>query len=44
MRKRQGDIQRQMRLIGDVFDPVVMERTRERIEKEEEAEERREKK
>lgn len=41
MRKRQGDIQRQMRLIGDVFDPAVMERTRERIEKEEEAEERR---
>ncbi len=44
MRKRQGDIQRQMRLLGDVFDPVVMERTRERIEKEEEAEERRAKK
>ena len=44
MRKRQGDIQRQMRLLGDVFDPVVMERTRERIEKEEEAEERRERK
>lgn len=44
MRKRQGDIQRQMRLLGDVFDPAVMERTRARIEKEEEIEERREKK
>lgn len=40
MRKRQGDIQRQMRLLGDVFDPAVMERTRERIEQEEEAEAR----
>lgn len=38
MRKRQGDIQRQMRLLGDVFDPAVMERTRERIRKEEEQE------
>lgn len=44
MRKRQGDIQRQMRLLGDVFDPAVIERTRERIAKEEEAEERRAKK
>ena len=44
MRKRQGDIQRQMRLLGDVFDPVVMQRTRERIEQEEAAEERKAKK
>ena len=44
MRKRQGDIQRQMRLLGDVFDPEVMRRTRERIDKEEEVEERRVKK
>jgi monofunctional biosynthetic peptidoglycan transglycosylase len=42
IRRRQGDIQRQMRLLGDVFDPAVMERTRERIRKEEEAEDRRE--
>ena len=42
MRRRQSAIQHQMRLLGDVFDPAVMERTRERIRKEEEAEDRRE--
>lgn len=40
IRKRQGAIQHQMRLLGDVFDPVVMERTRERIRQEEEAQDR----
>lgn len=41
IRKRQGDILHQMRLLGDVFDPAVMERTRERIRAEEEREDRR---
>lgn len=41
IRKRQGAIQHQMRLLGDVFDPAVIERTRERISKEEAAQERR---
>jgi monofunctional biosynthetic peptidoglycan transglycosylase len=40
MRKRQGAIQHQMRLLGDVFDPAVIEQTRERIRKEEETEDR----
>ncbi len=44
IRRRQAAIQHQMRLLGDVFDPAVIERTRERIAKEQAAEERREKK
>lgn len=41
IRGRQAAIQRQMRLIGDVFDPAVIQRTRERMIREEEAEQRR---